>query len=71
MDIRKDAPIFQVRGFAPTPPTLPVFMVVLLHTEASGKRLFRRSVHLKSYECIRFQTISINLNPIILTIESS
>ena len=26
------------------PPTPPAFRVVLLHTEASGKRVFRRSV---------------------------
>ena len=38
--------IFQVWGSAPAPPTLPVFRVVLLHTEASGRTLLlRRSVH--------------------------
>ena len=28
----------------PAPPTPPIFRVVLLHAEASGKRLFRDSV---------------------------
>ena len=34
-DIRKDEPILQVWGSAPGLPTLPVFRVVLIHTEAS------------------------------------
>ena len=47
--IRKDVLIFQVWGSAPAPPTLPVFRVVLYHTEASGQRLLRRIrfVHLQ------------------------
>ena len=41
-DIRKDGFIFQVWGATPTHTAL--FRVVLPHTEASGKSLFRRSV---------------------------
>ena len=36
-DIRKDVTIFQVWQFASAPPTPPVFLVVLLHTEAMAK----------------------------------
>ena len=48
-DIRKDEsnPFFKFEGPPlPRPHTLPVFRVVLPHTEASGQRLFRRSVHI-------------------------
>ena len=39
------APFFKFEGPSlPAPPTLPVFRVVLPHTEASGQGLFRRSV---------------------------
>ena len=34
-------PIFQIHGSAPVLLTPPVFYVVLLHTEASGRRRFR------------------------------
>ena len=45
--MRKDVLIFQVWESAPAAPPLPVFTVVVLpHTEASGQRLFRRSVHI-------------------------
>ena len=47
-NIRENDLIFQVLGFIPAPPTLPVLRVVLLHTEASGERLFRGSVCIKT-----------------------
>ena len=37
--------IFHILGSAPAPPTELLFRVVLLHIEASGKRLFRCSEH--------------------------
>ena len=45
--MRKDVPIFQVKGSPPALTTLPVFRIVLHHTEASGQRLIRRSVSTK------------------------
>ena len=39
------SPIFQVWGSAPAQSIPPVFRAVLLHTEASGQRLLRLSVH--------------------------
>ena len=58
---KKDDPIFQVWESAPAPPTLPVFMVVLPHTEATDQRLFRRSVYLNRLTKI---PLSIGTNPI-------
>ena len=42
--IWKNVPILQVGGPAPAPSTLSVIRVVLLHTDASDKRLFKVSV---------------------------
>ena len=40
----KKSPIFKFEGPPLPRPQAPVFRVVLLHTEASGKSLFRRVV---------------------------
>ena len=56
-DIRKDEsnPFFKFEGPPlPRPHTLPVFRVVLPHTEASGQRLFRRA-HIRNTEGIIFK----------------
>ena len=42
--IRKNVPVLQVGGHDPTPPTPPVFRVVLLHTEGAGKDTCPKSV---------------------------
>ena len=42
--LRKNVLVLQVGGHAPAPPTPPVFRVVLLHTEGTGKKTCPDSV---------------------------